>query len=140
MAAPHLTKLLGKKLDGNDTRILRAILNFLKAPAYKEEEAVRPLTTHLTNHPRETNKTCWALPRKHWSTHKKRWNPSNWYSSVGWPTKPYIHQLCVDCGCHVEDLPISMIECLHGERESVLSSRLLRMMMMIMKMFISKII
>ena len=46
-------KHLVDKLYGNYTEMLRALLN--------KSTALRPLTSHLTNHPRKTNKTCGTL-------------------------------------------------------------------------------
>ena len=41
-----LTNHLDKNLDGNYTKML---------------DAIGPLTSHLTNHLRKSNKMCWAL-------------------------------------------------------------------------------
>ena len=49
-------KILEKKLGGNCIRILYTVLN---KPC--KHQAVGPLTSHLTSHPR---KTCWALLKK----------------------------------------------------------------------------
>ena len=52
-----LIKLLKKKLDGNYTRILQAVLNkFWKHKTTAEWS----LASHHTNHPSKMNKTCWA--------------------------------------------------------------------------------
>ena len=56
-----LTKCMEKKLDVNYTKMLRAFLNKSgKQPPHKTA-VVRTLTSHLANHPSETNKTCWVL-------------------------------------------------------------------------------
>ena len=48
-----------KKLDGNYTRMLRAVLNTpWKLDYRKEKAAVWPLTSH---HPSKTNEICRAL-------------------------------------------------------------------------------
>ena len=57
-----LTKCLEKKLDGNYTRMLRAILNKYWRP--HKAPAVRPPTIHHENYPSETNQTCGTLPEK----------------------------------------------------------------------------
>ena len=34
-----------------------------------------------------------------------RWIPTHEHTSVGWPAKIYIHQLCANTGCCLENLP-----------------------------------
>ena len=36
------------------------------------------------------------------------WTLTHRHTNVGWPTKIYIHQLCADTGCRLEDLPGAM--------------------------------
>ena len=68
----------------------------------QETSTVQPLTCHLKNHPNKTNKTCGTdgeartnslLIFFYWSVH------------AGRPARSYLHQLCVDIGCGLEDLP-----------------------------------
>ena len=33
------------------------------------------------------------------------WTPTHGHTSVGWPAKTWIHQLCMDPGCCLEGLP-----------------------------------
>ena len=68
---------------------------------------VRPFITHLLNHPNETMKTCW------WSKDElisdvPLWTPTHGYTSVSRPTKNYIHQLCTNTGCRLEELSSAM--------------------------------
>ena len=55
------------KLFKNATRCFELIL---EAKPYKTE-AVRPLTSHLKNHPSKVNKTCRTLLEKQGQTHKR---------------------------------------------------------------------
>ena len=32
------------------------------------------------------------------------WTPMHGLTSVGWPARTYVHQLCADTGCNLEDL------------------------------------
>ena len=47
------------------------------------------------------------------------WTPTHGHSTVGWPPKMYIHQLCANTGCCLQDLPRVMLSiCLdEDERE-----------------------
>ena len=49
----------------------RCIKQILEATPYKTA-AVWPSTSHLTNHPREKNSTCWTLLEKQGRTHQRR--------------------------------------------------------------------
>ena len=52
-----LTKRLEKKLDGKYRRMVPVDLN-KSCKQHSTETSVRPLTSHLSNHSRKTNKTC----------------------------------------------------------------------------------
>ena len=108
-----LTKQLEKKLDGNYTRMLRAILN-------------KSWRQHPTRHQLYGHLTC----RTHWRSRDELirdvllWTPTHSRAKAGRPARTYIQQLCEDTGCCPEDLPGAMndrVEC----RERVM------MMMMI---------
>ena len=104
-----LTKRLEKKLDGNYTRMLRAIWmspggNTHKAPT------IRPPASHHENYPIWTNQTCRILLEKQGRDHKW-WTPMDpvyGRAKAGRPAWTYIQQLCEDTGCSSEDLPKSM--------------------------------
>ena len=52
------------------------------------------------------------------------WTPTHGRASVGQPARTYLHQLCVDTRCNLENLPV-IIDDRDGEREkSVLSVQL----------------
>ena len=78
----NLTKWLEKKLSGNHKD---AVYYFEWVPeaASHKTAAVWPLTSHLTNHPSKTNRTCWALLEKQGRTHKWR-SPVDSYTWTHW--------------------------------------------------------
>ena len=65
--------------------------------------AVPPLSSHLTNHPSKTNKTCWRSKVK-LIRDVLLWTLTHGWASVNRPAKTYLHHLCVDTGCSLEDL------------------------------------
>ena len=65
---------------------------------------VEPLASQLKNHPSKTNKTCWALLEKQGQTHKQH-SSTNRPTIIARSAKTDIQQLCLDSGCHQEDLP-----------------------------------
>ena len=101
-----LTKRLEKKLDGNYTRMLRAILN----KSWQQHPTRRQLYCHLP----PVTKTIQARRTRH-AGHCRRskneiisdvllWTPAYGQSKAGWPAWTYIQQLCDDTGCNPEDL------------------------------------
>ena len=101
-----LTKRLEKKLDGNYTRMLRAILN----KSWQQHLTRHQLYGHL---PRIT-KTIQARRTRHaghcWRSKDEivnyvlLWTPAYGQSKAGRPAWTYIQQLCDDTGCNPEDL------------------------------------
>ena len=102
-----LTKRLEKKLDGNYTRMLRAILNNLGGN-----------TQQSTNHMPSITKTIQVRRTRHaghcWRSGDELisdvllWNPVYGQAKAGRPARTYIEQLCEDIGCSPEDLPEAM--------------------------------
>ena len=102
-----LTKRLEKKLDGNYTRMLRAILN----KSWQQHPTRRQLYSHLP----PITKTIQARRTRHdghcWRSKDKLvsdvllWTTAYGQSKAGRPARTYIQQLCVDTGCNPEDLP-----------------------------------
>ena len=105
-----LTKRLEKKLDGNYTRMLRAILN-------------RSWRQHSTNqllygHRPPITKTIQISLTRHaglcWRSSDELisdvllWTPSHGRAKAGRPARTYIQQLCEDLGCSPEELPEAM--------------------------------
>ena len=65
-----LTKRLEKKLDGNYTRILRAILNKSWRQHPHKAPTIRPPASHHENYSSQMNQTCRTLLEKQGRAHK----------------------------------------------------------------------
>ena len=65
-----LAKRLEKKLDGNYTRMLRAILNKSWRQHPTRPQTIRPPASHHENYPSQTNQTCRTLLEKQGRAHK----------------------------------------------------------------------
>ena len=105
-----LTKRLEKKLDGNYTRMLRAILN----KSWQQHPARHQLYGHLppitkTIQVRRTRHAghCWRS-RDELIRDVLLWIPTHGRAKAGRPARTYIQQLCEDTGCCPEDLPRAM--------------------------------
>ena len=102
-----LTKWLEKKLDGNYTRILRAILNKswrqhpTKHQLYGHLPSItKTIQVRLTRHARH----CWRS-RDELISDVLLWTPTYGQAKAGRPARTYIQQLCEDTGCSPEDQP-----------------------------------
>ena len=105
-----LTKWLEKKLDGNYTRMLRAILN----KSWRQHPTRHQLYGHLP----PITKTIQVRRTRHaghcWRSKDKLindvllWTPTYGQAKAGRPARTYIQQLCEDKGCNPEDLPEAM--------------------------------
>ena len=105
-----LTKRLEKKLDGNYTRMLRAILN--------KSWWQHPTRQQLYGHQPPITKTIQARRTRHaghcWRNRDEPirdvllWIPTYGRAKAGRPARTYIQQLCKDKGCSLEDLPEAM--------------------------------
>ena len=105
-----LTKWLEKKLNGNYTRMLQAILNkswwqhptrhqiYSHLPSITKTIQVR--RTRLAGH-------CWRSSDELISD-VLQWTPTYGRSKAGQPARTYIQQLCEDTGCSPEDQPEAM--------------------------------
>ena len=105
-----LTKRLEKKLDGNYTRMLRAILN----KSWQQHPTRHQLYGHLppitkTIQIRRTRHAghCWRS-RDELIRDVLLWIPTHGRAKAGRPARTYIQQLCEDTGCCPEDLPRAM--------------------------------
>ena len=105
-----LTKRLEKKLDGNYTRMLRAILN----KSWRQYQTKPQLYGHLppitkTIKVRRTRHAghCWRS-RDELISDVLLWIPSYGRTKAGRPARTYIQQLCEDTVCSPEDLPEAM--------------------------------
>ena len=117
-----LTKRLKKKLDGNYTRMLRAILN----KSLRQHPTRHQLSSHLplitkTIQVRRTRHAghCWRS-RDELISDVLLWTPAYGQAKAGRPARTYIQQLCEDTGCSPEDLPKAMNDREKWSRKSVL--------------------
>ena len=105
-----LTKRLEKKLDGNYTRMLRAILN----KSWRQHPTRHQLYGHLP----PITKTIQVRRARHaghcWRSRDELisdvllWTPTYGRAKARRPARTYIQQLCEDMGCSPEDLPEEM--------------------------------
>ena len=105
-----LTKRLEKKLDGNYTRMLRAILNksWRQHPTRHQLYGhLRPITKNFQVRRTRHAGHCWRSRVQHISD-VLLWTPTYGRAKAGRPARTYIHQLCEDTGCTPEDLPEAM--------------------------------
>ena len=105
-----LTKRLEKKLDGNYTKMLRAILN----KSWRQHPTKHQLYGHLppitkTIQARRTRHVghCWRS-RDEFISDVLLWTPTYGRAKAGRPARTYIQQLCEDTICSPEDLPEAM--------------------------------
>ena len=105
-----LTKRLEKKLDGNYTRMLRAILN----KSWRQHPTRHQLYGHLppitkTIQVRRTRHAghCWKR-RDELISNVLQWTPTYGRAKAARPALTYIQQLCEDTECGPEDLPEAM--------------------------------
>ena len=105
-----LTKRREKKLDGNYTRMLRAILN----KPWRQHPTRHQLYGHLppitkTIQVRRTRHAghCWRR-RDELIRDVLLWTSTHGRVKAGRPARTYIQQLCEDMGCCPEDLPRAM--------------------------------
>ena len=104
------TKRLKKILDGNYTRMLRAILN----KSWRQHPTGYQLYGHLppimkTIQVRRTRHAghCWRS-RDELISDVLLWTPAYGRAKAGRPARIYIQQLCEDTECSPEDLPEAM--------------------------------
>ena len=105
-----LTKRLEKKLDGNYTRMLRAILN----KSWWQNTSKHQLYSHLPTikkviRVRQARHAghCWRC-RDELISDVLLWTPTHGRAKAGLPARTYIQQLCEDTGWSPEDLPEAM--------------------------------
>ena len=95
-----LTKRLKKKLNGNFTRMLGAILN----KSWRQHPTRHQLYGHLP----PITKTIQVRSRDELISDVLLWTPTHGRAKAGRPARTYIQQLCEDTGCCPEDLPEMM--------------------------------
>ena len=105
-----LTKRLEKKLDGNYTRMLRAILNKSWRQHPKRHQLyghLPPITKTLQVRRARHAGHCWRS-KDELVSDVLLWTPTYGQAKAGRPSRTYIQQLCEDTGCNPEDLPVAM--------------------------------
>ena len=105
-----LTKRLEKKLDGNYTRMLQAILNtsWRQHPTRHQQYGNLPPITKTIQVGRARHAWhCW-WSRDELISDVPLWTPAYGQAKAGWPARTYMQQLCEDTGCSSEDLPEAM--------------------------------
>ena len=105
-----LTKRMEKKLDGNYTIMLRAILN----ESWRQYPKKQQLYGHLPPITK-TIKVRWTRHAEHyWRSRDELisdvilWAPSHGRAKAGRPARTHMHQFCEDTGCSPGDLQGTM--------------------------------
>ena len=105
-----LTKRLEKKLDGNYTRMLRALLN-KSWRQHPTKQLLYGLLPHITKtiQVRRTRHAghCWRS-RDELIRDMLLWTPSHGRAKAERPARTYIQRLCEDTECSPGDLPGAM--------------------------------
>ena len=105
-----LIKRLEKKLDGNYTRMLQAVLNtYWRQHPTKQQlyGHLPPITKTITVRRTRHAEHCWRSKDKLISG-TLLWTPSHGRAKAGRTAKTYIQQDCSNTGCSLEDLPGAM--------------------------------
>ena len=107
-----ISHTLTKRLDGNYTRMLGAILN----KSWRQHSTTHQLYGHLP----PIMKTIQVRRTRHaghsWRSREELksdvllWTPTYGRAKAGRPAPIYIQQLCEDTGCISEDLPEAMTD------------------------------
>ena len=102
-----LTKQLEKKLDGNYTRMLRAILNksWQQHPTKHELYGHRPPITKTIQVRRTRQAGHFWRSEDELISDVLLWTPTYGRARAVRPARTYIQQLCEDMGCSPEELP-----------------------------------
>ena len=102
-----LTKRTEKKLDGNYTRMLQAILNksWGQHPTKQQLYGHLPPITKTVKVRRTRNAGHCKRSSDELISDVLRWTPSHSRAKAGQPARTNIQQLCVDAGCSPVDQP-----------------------------------
>ena len=115
-----LTKRIEKKLDGNYTRMPRAILNksWRQHPTKQQPYGhLLPITKTIKIRRTKREGHCWRS-RDELISDVLLWTPSYGQAMAGRPVRTYIQQLCADTECSSEDL-LEAMDDREGWRERV---------------------
>ena len=105
-----LTKRLKKKLDGNYTRMLRAILNKSWRQYYTRYQLfghLPPITKTIQVRRIRHEEHCWRS-KDELISDVLLWTPAYGQAKAGRPARTYLQQLFEDTGCNPKDLPKAM--------------------------------
>ena len=105
-----LTKRLEKKLDGNYTRMLWAVLNksWRQHPTrHQLYEHLPPITKTIQVKRTRHAGHCWRR-KDELISDVLLWTPTYGRAKAGRPARTCIQQLCEDTGCNSEDQPEAM--------------------------------
>ena len=105
-----LTKLMEKKLDGNYTRMLQAMLNksWRQHPTKQQQhDHLQPITKTIKVRRTKDAGHSWRSGHELMSD-VLLWNLSQCRAKSGRPARSYIEQLCEDTGYSPADLPETM--------------------------------
>ena len=105
-----LTKQPNKNLDGNYTRMLRAILSkswWQHPTRHQLYGQLPPITKTIQVRRTRHTKHCWRS-KDELISDVLLWTPTYGQAKAGQPARTYIQQLCEDTGCSPEDLPEAM--------------------------------
>ena len=105
-----LTKRLEKKLDGNYTRMLQAILNKSRRQHPTRHQLyghLPPITKAIQVRRSRHAGHCWRS-RDELINEVLLWTRAHGRAKAGRPARAYIQQLCEDTGCCPEDPPEAM--------------------------------
>ena len=105
-----LTKRLEKRLDSNDTRMLRAILNksWRQYSTKQQLYGHQPPITKTIKIRRTRHVGHWWRSRDELISDVLLWTRAHGRAKAGRPARTYIQQLCEDTGCSPEDLSKAM--------------------------------
>ena len=105
-----LTERMEKKLDGNYTRMLRAILNkscWQRPRMHQLYGHLPPITKNIQVRRTRPAEHC-CRSRDEPISDVLKGTPSHGRAKAGRPAQTYIMQLCADTGCSPEDLQETM--------------------------------
>ena len=102
-----LTKRMEKKIDGNHTRMLRAILNksWRQHPTKQQLYGHLQLVTRTIKIRRTRHAGHCSRSREELVSDVLLWTLPHGRAKLWHPARTYIQQLCADTGCSPEDLP-----------------------------------
>ena len=101
-----LTKRMEEKLDGNNAKMLRAILNksWRQHPTKQQLYGYQSPITKIIQVRRSRHAVhCWRS-RDELINDNLQWTPSHGRANTGWPARTYTQQLCANAGCSLEEL------------------------------------